>query len=270
MGNRWIIYFLAVPMAFLCGSGDGESSGREECEQQKSEGQVHIEAAPTSAVTNEVAMAVAEIEKAFATIPSVVTNWVDARKAAYCIREKICRLPSELSERYGHKMVQKILSVPIDHLRPYAQFRACVTMFYMLDEVGWRDIKEKDVWDLRIQCLYCLRGGIERARKGSNDLRERHHVAYMSDSLNWYSETWEKRLVYRESKAISPAQHACDVKTFPDKEYFAIRKRFEDFLGRPIRPYEEIVRAQREHERQLKRERLEPNADEVKVEVDGL
>ena len=97
MGNRWIIYFLAVPMAFLCGCGDGESSGREECEQQKSEGQVHIEAAPTSAVTNEVAMAVAEIEKDFATIPSVVTNWVDARKAAYCIREKICRLPSELS-----------------------------------------------------------------------------------------------------------------------------------------------------------------------------
>ena len=61
MGNRWIIYFLAVPMAFLCGCGDGESSGREECEQQKSEGQVHIEAAPTSAVTNEVETGVAVI-----------------------------------------------------------------------------------------------------------------------------------------------------------------------------------------------------------------
>ena len=165
---------------------------------------------------------------------------------------------------------RKILSVPIGHLSPYAQFRACVTMFYMLDEVGWRDIREKDVWDLRIQCLYCLRGGIERARKGTIDLRERRHVAYVSDSLNWHSESWEKRLGYRESKVISPAQHACDVKTFPDKEFFAIRKRFEEFLGRPIRPYEEIVRAQREREQQLKRERLGPIADDMKIDTGDL
>ena len=68
-----------------------------------------VEAAPTSSVPDEVAMAVAEIENDLATIPSVVTNWVDARKAASCIRGKICRLPSVLSEQYGRKMVQNWL-----------------------------------------------------------------------------------------------------------------------------------------------------------------
>ena len=58
--------------------------------------------------------------------------------------------------------------------------------------------------------------------------------------------------------------------TYPDKEFFAIRKRFEEFLGRPIRPYEEIVRAQREREQQLKRERLGPIADDMKIDTGDL
>ena len=66
------------------------------------------------------------------------------------------------------------------------------------------------------------------------------------------------------------------VKKIPEEEYLAIRKRFEEFLGRPIRSYEEIIRAQRERDRQmnLEEERRKagpgPDPSDVKVDIGNL
>ena len=115
MRKDWNAYLLIIPMAFVSGCGDGARSEPEtrvplEVTPTSS---VPVEVAPTSAVPDEVAMAVAEIEKDFSTLPSVVTNWSGADAVAHQIGQKIIKLPSGLSEQYGRKMAQTILSIPI-------------------------------------------------------------------------------------------------------------------------------------------------------------
>ena len=283
MWNRKILYFLVVLSTFFCGCGGDEHPSPQTQSQAEAtptssipeEAAIAVEAAPTSSVLDEVAMAVAEIEKDFATIPCVVTNWAGAEAVAHQISGKIVKLPPALSEQYGRKMAQAILSVPIDDFSYYIRIRSLDTMFWMVHEIGWRDIKEEDVWELRIMVLTRYREAIDYARKEkkgwrNKTWRSKNYIGFLSDEINGYSEFWEKRLAYRVSKTITPNQYACEVETLPDKEYFAIRKRFEEFLGRPIRPYEDIVRAQRERERQLERKLFGPIVDDVKVEVDGL
>lgn len=276
MEKGWTICFLAMSVAFFCGCGDDARPGPE---AQVPVGgaqipSVPVEVSPTSSVPDEVTLAVAEIERDFSTLPYVVTNdWSGADTVAHQISDKIVKLPPVLSERYGRKMAQTIMSVPIGHLSRGDRFRTLVAMFHMLNRnVGWRDMKRENLWELRIMSLMRYREEIEYAkREGKDDRRTRSYVEFLSDNINGYSEFWERDLAYRVSKAIPPNQYACEVRDVPDEEYFAIRKRFEDFLGRPIRSYEEIVRVQRERDRQSKlaRERR-PTDSDVKVDVGDL
>ena len=276
MEKGWTICFLAMSVAFFCGCGDDARPGPE---AQVPVGgaqipSVPVEVSPTSSVPDEVTLAVAEIERDFSTLPYVVTNdWSCADTVAHQISDKIVKLPPVLSERYGRKMAQTIMSVPIGHLSRGDRFRTLVAMFHMLNRnVGWRGMKRENLWELRIMSLMRYREEIEYAkREGKDDRRTRSYVEFLSDNINGYSEFWERDLAYRVSKAIPPNQYACEVRDVPDEEYFAIRKRFEDFLGRPIRSYEEIVRVQRERDRQSKlaRERR-PTDSDVKVDVGDL
>ena len=252
----------------LCGCGEkGEA---------KADGRASADAAVTASASNDVARAIAEIEKDFALMPVAATNWSGADAVAHRTVEKIAKLPPELREPYGRKLAQSILSTPIDHLSYHARFRSLVTMWHMVGEIGWLGVNRKRGWDLRILCLTRLREAIEQARKEKNDWSNRSYIESVSNNLNGYSEFWEKELAYRVSNSIPPQDYAWMVKEMPDEEYLAIRKGFEDFLGRPIRSYEEIIRVQRERDRQmnLEEERRKagsvPDPSDVKVDIGDL
>ena len=260
----WITCCLLAQAMLLCGCGENGEA--------KPEGRTSAEVAPTSSVPDEVEKTIAEIERDFAlSLPHAATNWSGADAVAHGTVEKILKLPPALHEPYGRKMAQAILSVPIDHLSYHARFRTLVAMWHMVDEIGWLGSNWIRCWDLRILRLKRLREAIEHARKEKNDWSNRSYIKSVSNNLNGYSRFWEEELAYRVSKSISPRDYAIQVKKMPEEEYLAIRKRFEEFLGRPIRSYEEIRRAQRERDRQRKlaRERS-PTDSDVKVDVGDL
>ncbi len=274
MRNEWNVYFLIIPVAFISGCGD---NARTRHEVQRPVGvaatsSVPVEAASTSSVPDEVAMAVAEIERDFESIPNVITNhWSQARDVALGIREKIVKLPYGLSEQYARRMAYEILSFPIDHLPYYDRSHSLDAMWDMVGVIGWRGIKPAGVWELRILRLKRLREAIEYVQREEKNRRNRSYLTSVSNDLNGYSVFWEKELAFRVSKSIPPQDYAWMVKEVPEEEYVAIRKRFEEFLGRPIRSYEEIVRVQRERDRQRKRAReSRPTDSDVKVDVGDL
>ena len=274
MKNEWNVFLLIIPVAFASGCGDNTRT-RPEMQRSvevASTSSVPVEVAPTSAVPDEVSLAVAEIERDFESIPNVITNhWSQARDVAYGISAKIVKLPRGLSEQYARKMAHGILSFPIDHLPYYDRSHALDVMWDMVDEIGWRGIKPEGVWELRILRLKRLREAIEYVRREEKDRRNRSYLTSVSNDLDGYSEFWEKELAYRVSKSIPPQDYAWMVKKVPEEEYAAIRKRFEDFLGRPIRSYEEIRRVQDERIKQSKRAReSRPTDSDVKVDVGDL
>ena len=260
----WITCCLLAQAMLLCGCGENGEA--------KPEGRTSAEVAPTSSVPDEVEKTIAEIERDFAlSLPHAVTNWSGANAVAHGTIEKILKLPASLQEPYGWKMVQSILSVPLDHL-PYSdRFRSLTTMREMVRETGWLGANWNRGWDVRILLLKRLREAIEDARKEKNDWSNRGYIEFVSENLDGYSRFWEEKLAYRVSKSILPWDYAAQVEKVPEEEYLAIRKRFEEFLGRPIRSYEEIRRAQRERDRQRKlaRERS-PTDSDVKVDVGDL
>jgi len=269
MKIRWATCWILVQLILLCGCGEKD--------EVKSEGRMSTEVASTSSVSNEVEKTIAEIEKDFASaLPYAATNWSKAAAVAYRTVEKILRLPPALHESYGRKMAQSILSVPIDHLSYYARFRSLNAMWDMAGEVGRLGIGWKFVWELRIMRLMRLREAIEQAQREKQNWSNWDHIKSVSNNLNGYSEFWEKELAYRVSNSIPPRDHAWMVKKIPEEEYLAIRKRFEEFLGRPIRTYEEIIRAQRERDRQMNLEEARrkagqgPDPSDVKVDIGNL
>ena len=274
MRKEWRVYLLIVLVAFISGCGDGvrsEPKTRVPLEVAPTSS-VPVEVAPTPSVPDEVAMAVAEIEKDFSTLPSVVTNWSGADAVAHQIGQKIIKLPSGLSEQYGRKMAQTILSIPVDQMSYYARLRTLVAMFHVLsEEVGWRGMTTENAWELRIMSLMRYREEIEYVLKNEGDRRNWSYLTSVSNNLNGAILTWEVQLAYRVSKSIPPQTRALMVRSVPDEEYAAIRKRFEDFLGRPIRSYEEIMRIETERIEQSKRAReSRPTDSDVKVDVGDL
>ena len=257
----WITCCLLAQAMLLCGCGENGEA--------KPEGCTSAEVAPTSSVPDEVEKTIAEIERDFAlSLPHAATNWSGADAVAHGTVEKILKLPPSLHEPYGRKMAQAILSVPIDHLSYYVRYRSLVAMWNMEGEIGRLGIGWSFVWELRIMRLMRFREAIKHARQSRNDRATRSFVAFLADYINAYSEFWEKELAYRVSKAISPRDYAIQVKEMPEEEYLAIRKRFEEFLGRPIRSYEEIRRAQRERDRQMELLEARPKGDPTDVKVD--
>ena len=283
MRKEWSIYLVIILVAFISGCGDGvrsEPKTRVPLEVAPTSSvpvevaptsSVPVEVAPTSTVPDEVAMAVADIEKDFSTLPSVVTNWSGAVAVAHQIGQKIIKLPSGLSEQYGRKMAQSILSIPIHQMSYYARSRTLVAIFHMLtEEVGWRGMKRENLWELRIMSLTRYREEIEHVLKNEGDRRNRSYLTSVSNNLNGAILTWEVQLAFWDSKLnFPPRTLECEVVS--DEEYAAIRKRFEEFLGRPIRSYEEIMRIEAERSEQTKRAmESRPTDSDVKVDLGDL
>ena len=276
MREKWNVYLLIIVWAFISGCGD-DARPRPETRapvEVTLPSSVPVEAAQTSSVPDEVAMAVAEIERDFESIPNVITNhWSQAGNVAHGIDAKIVKLPQGLSEQYARRMAHGILSFPIDHLSYYDRSHSLDAMWDMVGEIGWRGIKPggEGVWELRILRLKRLREEIEYVQKNEGDRRNRSYLTSVSNNLNGYILTWELELAYRVSKSIPPQDYAWMVKEVPEEEYAAIRKRFEEFLGRPIRSYEEIRRIEDARIEQSKRAReRRPTDSDVKVDVRDL
>ena len=265
----WATCWLLAQVILLCGCGEKS--------EVESEGRTSAGTAPTSAVSNEVEMAIAEIEKDFAlSLPYAATNWSGCVAVAHGTVEKILKLPPALREPYERKMAQAILSVPIDHLPYYDRSRTLYMMWEMVDEIGRHKVGWKFVWELRVMRLMRLREAIENARREKNDWYNRSYITTVSNNLNGYSEFWEEKLAYRVSKSIPPRDYSWMVKEIPEEEYLAIRKRFEEFLGRPIRSYEAIVHERRERDRRMNLEEESrksgpgPDPSDVKVDIGNL
>lgn len=207
------------------------------------------------ACTDAVARTVAELEADFASISNYVyRNSSGARGAGMRMRDKLMTLPPELGERYARKMLKIAFSFPVDHLMQHQGTRSLRAMWDMGGWAWWQGANQVFYCEKLILKLTRYREAIECARNEGNDWHTRQFITFVSEELNAESECYEKRLAYRTSTQISPQDYALYVREVPDEQYAIIKAKFENFLGRPIRTYEEIVRAQREHDRQMKLE----------------
>jgi len=96
-------------------------------------------------------------------------------------------------------------------------------------------------------------------------------VIYASNNLNGRCRFYEKELAYRMSSKVPQWRRKYLVEEMSDEEYAVVKAKFEKFLGRPIRTYEEIVRAQRERDNQMDiEEERRRGGPDVKVDVGDL
>ena len=214
----------------------------------------------------------AEMETKFLSIPNdVCTNWVKASGDVYRMNRRIMTLSPALSERCARKMVQAILSVPIDRLNYDDRSHVLDAMWDMVADVGWREIRMKGVWELRLLRLSHLSKAIECVRKGQGDQAASRFITVMSERFNSYAQLYELELANRTAKAISPQDLADLVDELPNNEYTAIKGEFEKILGRPIRTYEEIVRTQRKCDKPMDlEEECQRGGPDVRGDVGGL
>lgn len=92
-----------------------------------------------------------------------------------------------------------------------------------------------------------------------------------TEFLDFYSEAYERELAYKSSPQADPCTVRCLLGEMSEEEYAIIKTKFEAFLGRPIRTYEEITRMQIERieQRKLEEERRRGGPD-VQVDTNGL
>ena len=202
--------------------------------------------------SNGVDQMLKELDADFLSITNYVyTEWRGAHDAALRMREKIMSLPPEVGKEYAQKMLDGIVSTPIDHLGHYERLHALDAIRYMGGVVSWQGARRADFCDTFIRVLTKCRDSIEYARQEG----DREFVITASNNLNGDIRSYEKELAYRTSSKVSPRDYKYLVKEMSDEEYAVVKAKFEKFLGRPIRTYEEIVHEQMERSRQIKLER---------------
>ena len=219
-------------------------------------------------ISNGVDQTLKELDTDFLSITNYVyTEWRGAHDAALRMRDKIMTLPPDIGKEYAQKMFDTILSIPINHLGYYERYHALDAIRYMGGVVSWQGARRADYYDMFIRLLTKCRESIEYARhEGAISF-----VIYASNNLNGRCRFHEKELAYRTSSKVPPQDYKHLVEEMSDEEYAVVKAKFEKFLGRPIRTYEEILRAQRERDRQmdLEEERRRGGPD-VKVDVGDL
>ena len=276
MKVAFVMLFVFAQIVFLVGCGRSEKVD-EHRPPQVDDGQVpsntvEVTHAHETASTGTVARTLAELDVEFASISNYVyCNWSRPDLAAMRMSDKLMTLPPELGERYAKKILGTLLSYPVDHL-PYSQrYHALNVMLHMREHIRWPGSDHVSSCESFILVLTRLRDAIEHARTESNDWFTRNFIDTVSGELEPRSQFYEKELAYRISSQISPQDYALYVREVPDDKYAIIKAMFEKFLGRPIRTYEEIVRMQREHDRQMKlEEERRRGGPDVKVDVGDL
>ena len=259
MKVSFVMLFTLAQIAFLVGCGENEKTGDSRPSQvgdcKIPSNTVDVTHTSETACTGAVARTLAELDVEFASISNYVyCNWSRPDLAAMRMSDKLMTLPPELGERYAQRILMTLLSYPVDHL-PYSQrSRALDVMWDMQEWIRWPGADHVSACESLILVLTRFRDAIEHARKEGNDWFTRSFIAYVSDNLEGRSQFYEKELAYRVSPIVPPRDYVHLVERLPDEKYAIIKAKFEKFLGRPIRTYEEIVRAQREHDRQMRLE----------------
>ena len=240
---------VSVSQETLCGTNDLAHSGGE-------------------SPTNGLAQTLKELDADFLSITNYVyAEWVGARDAALRMRDKIMTLPPEIGKAYAQKMLDRILSIPVNHLGLYERMHAIVSIWRMGKVVWWQGAREAAYCDILVGLLTKYRDSIEYARQEGS----RSFVISASSNLNSWSRSYEKELAYRTSSMVPPQDYVHLVEAMSDEEYAVVKAKFEKFLGRPIRTYEEIVHEQLERSRQIKLEReRRRGGPDVKVDVGDL
>ncbi len=218
--------------------------------------------------TNGFAQTLKELDADFLTITNYVyAEWRGAHDAALRMRDKIMSLPPEVGKEYAQKMLDRIVSTPINHLGHYERIHALDAIRYMGGVVSWQGARRADFCDTFIRVLTKCRDSIEYARQEG----DHEFVITASNNLNGDVRSYEKELAYRTSSKVPPRDYKYLVKEMSDEEYAVVKAKFEKFLGRPLRTYEEIVHEQMERSRQIKLEReRRRGGPDVKVDVGDL
>lgn len=266
--------FLTIVQAVLflgCGEKDVETALSEShvgvC-QEPQLGTNELTREGEKSISNGVDQTLKELDVDFLSITNYVyTEWRGAHDAALRMRDKIMTLPPEVGKENALKMLDRIVSIPIDHLGHYERLHALDAIRYMGGVVSWQGARRADFCDTFIRLLTKCRNSIEYARQEG----DREFIITASNNLNGDIRSYEKELAYRTSSKVPPQDYKHLVEEMSDEEYAVVKAKFEQFLGRPIRTYEEIVRAQRERDRQmdLEEERRRGGPD-VKVDVGDL
>ena len=272
----FVILLAFAQIAFLVGCGRSEKADDPRPPQvdasQIPSNTVEVTHAPDVACTGAVARTLAELDAEFASISNYVYCGLSRPDlAAMRMGDKLMTLPPELGERYAKKILGTLLSYPVDHLPYYQRMWALDVMWSMQEWIRWPGSDQISNCEILILVLTRFRDAIEHARKEGNDWFTRNFIAYVSENLEGRSQFYEKWLAYRISSQISSQDYALYAREVPDEKYAIIKAKFEKFLGRPIRTYEEIVRAQREHDRQMElEEERRRGGPDVQVDVGNL
>ena len=274
MGRRLVCLFVLTQIAFLVECADGErvESFQGSENNHSSSSTTNLPLSGNAVYSNELVRIMAELETDFASISNYVYSaWPEAVGAALRMRDKIMTLPPELGKQYAKKMLKTILTLPIDHLQFDDRYHALDVMWRMGEVVWWQGASKTEFCEILVLLLTRLRDSIENAGNEGNDRDTRSFIAYVSANLKGHSDSYEQNLAYRLSSKISARDYAHRVEEVPDEEFAIIKAKFEKFLGRPIRTYEEIVHEQMERSRQLKLEReRRRGGPDVQVDVGDL
>ena len=249
-------------------------SGCERADFTRPEGSDRTGKAETVPVSEDdvTAVTIARIAVAGVALTNCLYRELDRTMAVYQqIESDIASLPPEFGERCVKSIARSVVAVPYEHLEYGERFRALDKMQEILKRIGLPSMKRIDLWELTILRLSRIRDTIEHARSDPENKARMNFIAGESEYLRFYSEQYERDLAYKNSPQADPYVLHSRIGKMSKEEYAIVKAKFEKFLGRPIRTYEEIVRAQRERDRQmnLEEERRRGGPD-VKVDTGGL
>ena len=217
-----------------------------------------------------------------ATLARITSASVTLTNYLYCESDKVmglCQrigsdistLPPEIGQQCVKEIVRSVVAIPYERLEYGARYRALDKMWHITRHIGLSGMRKVDLWELIILRLSRIRDTIEHTRSETDSWDKKRFIAGQTEFLDFYSEECERDLAYKSSPQADPCTSQCLLGKMSEKEYAIIKAKFEAFLGRPIRTYEEITRLQIERiqQQELEEERRRGGPD-VQVDTDGL
>lgn len=249
---------MAMLFAFGCEKNGGEDTavskhlGKEEC----------VPASKDDGTTATLA----KIASATVSLTNCLYRESDRAMAMFQqIHNEISTLPPENGIQYIKAVARSVLSVPYERLDLEERLRALSRMWDIIGRTYLPGMGKVDSWELQILGLSRIRDAIEHARSEPNNWSTRSFIACESETLYCYSEMYERDLAYKNSPQVDPSMLCSRLGEMSEQEYAIIKAKFEAFLGRPIRSYEEITRIQNERIERLKLEVAQREAERRKI-----
>lgn len=248
--------------------------GCERIEKTKTEPVTHTENSATVSLPEDdvTAATLARITSVGAALTNCLYRESDNAMAFYRqIGSEIKTLPPRKGEQSAKAVIRSVLDVPYEQLEINKRLLALDRMWDMMWGIDWPGMSVVDLWEARVLWLSRIRDVISRAQSETDSQARRYFIAHHSSRLDNRAEHFERTLAFWNTLPSSSSIRFYRYGEVTDAEYDIIKAKFEKFLGRPIRTYEEFVHAQRERDRQidLEEERRRGGPD-VKVDVGDL